>query len=386
MYKRLLNKSYFALCAANFLLVLAQRMTNSVLSLYTNELGATAAITGLLSSAFTITSLLFIPFSGQIVNHFSKKKITIISIMIISFATFGFGISNNVYMILFFRLIQGIGLAFSGVALLTLLAENVDKEFLSFGIAYYSICTSLAQAIGPELGLRLIDYVSYTDSFKIDSIIIVLSIAFILMVHSDYKNNDRFSFSIKNVIARDAFIPAILILLVSGSNYTITSFITLFGKEAQINNIGLYFTVNAIALIAVRPISDRILKKIKTFKMLIISLAFLGGSLVLLGTFNSLTMICVASIINAFGYGNSLSLIESLCLRSVPENQKALASATNQIGSNLGILFGPIIAGYLRDLFNYETMFKSMSLFICLAIVIVLFNRRLLRKISEEVV
>jgi len=382
--KSLINSDYLLLCCVNFLMILAQRMTNSVLSLYADSLGASGTLTGLLSSAFTITSLILVPLSGQLVNHFSKKKITILSILIIAFATFGFSISDRFEILLVFRLIQGIGLAFTSVSCLTLLSFCIEEENLAKAIAYYSICTSVAQAIGPQLGLMLGDMTGYIQSFRIEALILVFSSLIVSFIRTDEMKKGAFKYSIRKLIAYEALLPAVLIMLVTAANFTITSFITLHARYMNIDDIGIYFLVNAVTLALMRPFADKISRKTGLVRLLPFALICLGLSLLLIGISENIHMFIVASIINAIGYGTSLPIIEALCLKSVCKTERALASATNSIGSNLGILFGPIIAGAIRDVSDYRTMFITMIVPVILSVAIVYMNKTKLLKIEKK--
>ncbi len=383
-YRSRVSQDFLLLCSVNFLMILAQRMTNSILSVYADSLGASGTLTGLLSSAFTITSIMLAPFAGQIVNHFSKKRISAISICVIAAATFGFSISENFEVLLIFRLIQGMGLAFTGISCLTLLSLSVEEEKLAKAIAYYTICTSIAQAIGPQLGLMLGDAIGFRESFRIEAIILLISSFLISFVKNDEYKEERFRYSFRTLFAKEALLPAILIMLVMSANFTITSFITLFSRQMSIENIGIYFMANALVLTLVRPFADQISEKIGTVRLLPISLLSLGISLILIALSQNIGTFLLASAVNAFGYGTSLPIIEALCLKSVTKNRRALASATNSIGSNLGILLGPIMAGVIRDVSDYRMMFMTMTIPVAAAIVIVHVFRNRLEEINKE--
>jgi MFS family permease len=54
-----------------------------------------------------------------------------------------------------------------------------------------------------------------------------------------------------------------------------------------------------------------------------------------------------AAFINAFGYGGCQPAIQAVCLKSVPGERRGAASCTSYIGSDIGNLVGPVVAGFL---------------------------------------
>ncbi|MBO4919647.1 MAG: MFS transporter, partial [Erysipelotrichaceae bacterium] len=228
------------------------------------------------------------------------------------------------------------------------------------------------------------DTIGYRESFRIEAMILFVSSLLIGMIKNDEYKEGKFRCSFHRLFAKEAAVPAVLIMLVMSANFTITSFVTLFGRQMNVENIGIYFMANALILTLVRPIADRISERIGTLRLLPVSLLCLGLSLVLIAFSTHIGTFLLASAVNAFGYGTSLPIIEALCLKSVTRNRRALASATNSIGSNLGILLGPIVAGAVRDISDYRTMFITMTLPVVVSIVTVYKFKNRLTEINKE--
>lgn len=370
-YRTLLNRDFCFLWIANFFSIFAQRMTNTVLSLYVDSVGANGTLVGVVFSAFTITSLCLLPFSGQIMNHFSKKKLTAASSFVIAFATLGFSFSDEVKMLVMFRLIQGCGLAFYGIGCLTLVSYSVKESGLSLAIAYYAVSTTVAQAIGPGSGLYLSERVGYIKTIQISAFFIFVSSLLLMGIKKDFSKSYQFRLSLKNMWAIEAKNYGILLILVSMANITISSFLILFAYEHKIENASLFFLVNAIALVLIRPVADYLEMHLGNIKTLKVSLIILIISFVFLGFSENFQMLMLSAVGNAFGYGIAFPLIESLSIHSVAWERKALANTTSQIGSNIGILIGPILAGAIKDVFGYRIMFIFQSIYIGAALCLV---------------
>ena len=85
--ERLWNKNYCKVMAANFALFFAFYVLTPLLPLYLSEtFGATKDMIGLVLSGYTITALLFRPFSGYVVDSFPRK--TVLMVCFSAFAIF----------------------------------------------------------------------------------------------------------------------------------------------------------------------------------------------------------------------------------------------------------------------------------------------------------
>lgn len=77
--ERLWNRNYIKVMTANFSLFFAFYLLTPLLPLYLHEtFGATKDVIGLVLSGYTITALLFRPFSGYFVDSFPRKKVLMV--------------------------------------------------------------------------------------------------------------------------------------------------------------------------------------------------------------------------------------------------------------------------------------------------------------------
>ena len=80
MQERLWNRNYCKVMAANFALFFAFYALTPLLPLYLSEhFGATKDVIGLVLSGYTITALVFRPFSGFMVDSFPRKTVLMVS-------------------------------------------------------------------------------------------------------------------------------------------------------------------------------------------------------------------------------------------------------------------------------------------------------------------
>ena len=119
-------------------------------------------------------------------------------------------------------------------------------------------------------------------------------------------------------------------------------------------------------------------------KIVVPSLICFAASFLIISYSRSLPMFLLAAFVAAFGYGASQPAIQALSLKCVPKERRGAGSSTNFIGTDLGSLLGPILAGAVADLLGYEVMWRVMILPVVFALVIVLFSRKRISRMEEN--
>ena len=76
MKEKLWNANYIKVMTTNFLLYFAFYLLTPLLPLYLSEtFGATKDVIGIVLSGYTVAALIIRPFSGYVVDGFSRKKV-----------------------------------------------------------------------------------------------------------------------------------------------------------------------------------------------------------------------------------------------------------------------------------------------------------------------
>ena len=162
---RLWNQNYCKVMAANFMLFFAFYVLTPLLPLYLSEhFGATKDMIGLVLSGYTITALLFRPFSGYFVDSFPRK-----TVLMVSFGTFailfaGYLAASTLLLFTIVRTLHGGPFGALTVANSTVAIDVLPSSRRTEGIGYYGLSNNLAMAIGPTAGIWLYQL---SDSFEL---------------------------------------------------------------------------------------------------------------------------------------------------------------------------------------------------------------------------
>lgn len=336
---------FVALMITNLFQSMAAFMCNTTLPVYIDHLGATASIVGVVVSAFAITALLIRPFAGPAFDSFSKKRLLIVAQLIICVSLFLYGLADSIPFLFCVRLLHGIGIGCSGPLAMSLVSEFLPMSKIASGISIYALAQSFAQVIGPAVGLWLVDAVGFSPSYFLSSALVLIAMAGVFFLKEPERERLPYQFKLNRMFAREAVSRAAVLMLLAVSFSCMTSYLVLYGNLRGIGNIGLYFTIYAIFLLATRPLFGKLADRFGAERILLIGVACFAASYVLLFTAHDFGRLVIVAIVGAGGFGSCAPLIQSLALSSVPPERRGAGSNTAFTGLDLGMLIGPVVGG-----------------------------------------
>ena len=143
-------------------------IVNVALNYMSGNLGATIEDTSWVVTAYGIANVIVIPMTSFLVNNLGRRNYYIGSIILFTFCSFMCGNSSNIWELVGFRFLQGIG----GGALLSVSAmvvyECFPKEKQNVASALFGIGVFIGPTIGPTLGGFITDNYSWPWIFYIN--------------------------------------------------------------------------------------------------------------------------------------------------------------------------------------------------------------------------
>src|SRR3954466_29085 len=148
------------------------------------NLGATLDEISWVSTGYIIANVIVIPISGWLSAYFGRKRYFTGSILLFVAASFFCGAAHSLGLLVFWRVIQGIG----GGALLstaqTTLFESFPPEEVGIGQAMFGVGVMVGPTVGPTLGGWLVDNYDWPWIFYINVPLgILAAIMTVIYVH-----------------------------------------------------------------------------------------------------------------------------------------------------------------------------------------------------------
>ena len=367
--QNLWNVNFIFICVVAFLSTLGTSIGTAILSRKAVYLGASAEIVGAINSVASISALICIPLAAPFIDYFNKKYVYALVTLISALTLFGNAVTNTIGFMLALTFINGIGKGISATSSLAIVSDTIPESKMTAGITYFTIFQVASQAFGPSFGLALYDYAGYGTTFLISSVMVFLTVIMIFKIPTpSHKRQSKFKFKIRNAYAKEAISPAVMMVFLSLAYSTVNSFLIVYADSIQIQDIGLYFTVNTIVLLFSRPLVAKLSERIKERTIIVAAVLFTIAALFLISMGTSLIHFIIAAVFAAFGYGSLQPMIQAMCVESVGPDRRGAASSTSYMGTNIGYLLGPTLGGMIAGRFGYSRMFASMNISLIIAI------------------
>ena len=386
--ERLWNRNYCKVMAANFTLFFAFYILTPLLPLYLSEhFGATKDVIGLVLSGYTITALLFRPFSGYVVDTFPRK--TVLMVCFGAFAIFfaGYLAASTLLLFTIVRTLHGGPFGALTVANSTVAIDVLPSSRRTEGIGYYGLSNNLAMAIAPTIGIFIY---KYTQNFELLFWLALIVACAGWIVDATVKLDAKATIKNKSKFSLDRFFLVRgwllgLNMVAFGFSFGVLSnYLAIYGKEVMgiTGGTGTYFMLCSIGLILSRLQGGKALREGRVThnagEGMIISL--IGYTLfILMPTLAKCSMFNLqCSIFNIqcsmlLGYYGSALLIglgnghmwpafQNMTINVARNNQRGTANSTILISWDIGMGLGILIGGIIAEFLGYHAAFWVVAL------------------------
>ncbi len=165
-FKRILITITCILCA--LLEIVDTTIVNVALNDMKGSLGATLTDVAWVITAYAIANVIVIPMTSWLSQQFGRKNYFAASIITFTVASFLCGNANNIWELVAFRFIQGMGGGALLVTAQTILTETYPPEKRSMAQAIYGMGVIVGPTLGPPLGGYIVDNFSWPFIFYIN--------------------------------------------------------------------------------------------------------------------------------------------------------------------------------------------------------------------------
>ncbi len=380
MYNKFFSRDIFLILAASFFYMSSPMLVTPLIAGFSEHLGASAELMGIIGALMNICALFCRPFIGNLADKISKYRLTFLGAGLIFLSCMGYMISFSPNIVVVFRIINGLGYACCSVSISTWLANLLPKKKMGFGMGMYGTMNALAMALAPAIGITVYQSLGYRTAFVVAAIFAIFTLITIHFI------NDRGKVVIqKNHVRGHAFeivdkdvIPVALIIMLFAIPYCATqSFLVSYIVAKNLSvNVSLFFPVYAVILLILRlSLKNLFDKKPFIFFMILSSIsAFIGMSA--LTVMESNFMLLIGAMFMASGYGIMCSVCQSMAMILADKSERGVANSTYLIGFDIGMSMGAIIGGVLYGNVDIDFFYPVLMVTIPLGLIVYWMNRK----------
>ncbi|RXG15664.1 DHA2 family multidrug resistance protein [Leeuwenhoekiella aestuarii] len=182
-FRRVIITITAILCA--LLEIVDTTIVNVALNDMRGSLGATLTDVAWVITAYAIANVIIIPMTSWLSKQFGRRNYFAVSIVIFTFSSFLCGNATNIWELVAFRFVQGLGGGALLVTAQTIITESYPAAKRGMAQAIYGMGVIVGPTLGPPLGGYLVDNYSWPYIFYINIPIgIIATILTIMYVRS----------------------------------------------------------------------------------------------------------------------------------------------------------------------------------------------------------
>ena len=381
MKTRLYTKDVKLVLAASFFFLMSPMLVNPIIAGFASSIGASSILAGIIAGLTNLTSLMLRPLAGNLTDRVSKYHLTFVGGFLLLIASLGYGLTDNIALIMICRVINGLGYTLCSVCMATWMANLLPPDRIGSGMGIYGLANALGMAVGPAVSVYLYQHYSYQSVFWLAAGFSLLLLAVIQFVGNrgvprpSYRANKTPG---KLRLVQPKVIPVAIILMLFSLPYfaTQTYIVSYIANRHFSVPASIFFPVYAIILLVMRLVLRDAFDHVpfKTFIWICLGFNLLG--LIGLTDLSNWFMLIVGAFGLAAGYGLMFSICQAKSLTLVPEADHGLANSTFYIGVDLGMSVGPMLAGVITTVLPWAWLYPVMSLTLPLIVGVYLLNRR----------
>ncbi|CAD2078010.1 Tetracycline resistance protein, class B [Jeotgalicoccus aerolatus] len=387
---RIWTKDFIIIVIANFFIFTSFQMTLPTLPLYVQEIGSNETWVGIIVGIFTFSALLIRPFGGKMLDTTGRAPVFITGLAILVISLYSLAVSTTILILVAVRIVQGIGWGLSNTASGTIASDLVPKDRRGEGLGFFGLSGNLALAIGPALGLFLVNHIEFSTLFIICGSLTLIALLLALNVkyvkaepltqaeiEEDELNTSRFNFFEKRALPASALL--FFITFTFGGIATFLPAYT-FQQGFAPHYIQIYFVLYALALVTTRFFAGRIYDRRGLAIVFIPGSLLIIAGLTLLAILNSPVYLFVGAILYGLGFGTVQPALQASAINTTPPRKRGMANATFFSAFDLGVGLGAMTFGLVAQYDDYNMIYWVSAASGCLSLVL-FFILRSARKI-----
>jgi MFS family permease len=368
---RLFTSAFILVISANFANSLGAQMASAILPVYVVSLGGSEFRAGIVTGALAFTALLLRPFVGWLVDAWRRRPMVLIGTGCYTVANLMYAVFAPLPLMLVSRVIHGFGLSNYSTASSAFLADIAPQRRRAEAMGYYSVAMDIGLLGGPALAFFLVKYTGLQHIFFLTAAL--AGAAFIISVpvreHRPPRVGPAPPWQLKTgIVSRPALPPAWMAFCLGMGVGPITAFIAIFARQKGVNNPGLYFTIQAIALMLSRTFSGRLSDRRGRAFVIIPGIFAIAAGLLLLPFAHTLIQLMLSAAFIGIGFGSSQPATMALTVDLVSPDERGMAVSTYFLGFDTGISLGQFAMGAVATAFGFAAAWVAAAVCVLLGL------------------
>jgi DHA2 family multidrug resistance protein len=171
-------------------------------------------------TAYMLALAVMLPTSGWLADRFGYKRVYFLGLFLFTLGSFLCGISPNEDILIFSRVIQGLGAGCLMPVGMAIITREFPAEKRGIALGFWSIASAASVSFGPLIGGYLVDRFSWPLIFDVNVPIGIAGMLATAIIQKEYRNKNVGHFDPIGFLSVTIFLPFLLYALTEGNAST----------------------------------------------------------------------------------------------------------------------------------------------------------------------
>lgn len=356
--EKIWNKKFILLFITNLLMMAAFYASVPILPIYCQQIGITGSKIGIVLTAMSVTTVVFRPFAGYLLDNFNRYHVFMLCLALFSLPFLGFGAFPFYAALVVMRLYMGVVYSVCGSATTTLAGDVLPPSMVGKGVNRFALTISLGMAAGPFIGIQVQNHLSSKASFLVLFAMVIIALVCVAYCKIEYPKVQRKKFVLADAFYKPALPFMFNMMFIMIPFGAVIAYSSIFAQEKGLSSVIPYFYIFLVAGMLLSKFSTQKMIDAGKHKILVvvslIVLLFTMASYYFMATAFHLL---AAGFLLGLGYGILQPLFQSFVTGTAPAPKRGAANATYLLSYDIGIGIGSFLMGVFQEGIGLATGF-----------------------------
>ena len=319
---------------------------------------------GAVIGAFALTAVLLRPLSGRLSDKRGRRLLIIFGGISVGLSILAYSFSESLPLLIFWRLVTGIGEAFYYVGAASVINDLAPDERRGEALSYFSLALFGGLAIGPITGETILNASSFdwVWVFAGASALFAGVVGFIVPETRPADAGD----SPGKLVHGAAILPGTVLATSIWALATFSSFMVLHALDLGMSGARYVFALNSAVIIGIRLFGARLPDKLGAKKAGTGALVSIMAGMIVMAAWAEPAGLYVGTFIYSIGHALAFPALMTLAISRAPASERGSVIGTFTAFFDLSFGVGAVSAGAIADAIGYRGAFGAAA-FVALA-------------------
>lgn len=328
-----------------------------IITPYSQELGASYALTGAIVAVYSLTNMVGNVLGGHWIDKYGRKKMLLTGMILVSAILFLYPLAVTGWQLFIARFFHGLAGGLLIPAAFAYVGDNSKPETRGKTMAFTGAGIGIAAIAGPAIGGAMAARSSIPNVFLLVAILfLITAILIIFFVQESYVTTDRGKFNFKDFLPLlkhplliQASLAAFALMISNGTlAFALPLNVELMERTTETTGM-LLSTFGIVALIVFLTPINTIFDRISAIKLTLSGLLLIGSALIILSFSASLNINFFAMIIYGIGFAFTFPSMNKIVADASADVDRGKAYGIFYAFFSLGVVAGSTISGWVAE-------------------------------------